>query len=386
MPIADSRKAFEEFGGPPSEEGDRIAFVEWMVQDWIVPRFGRTVMEEFLRRRSSLTEEQAQRLRAWSQSFTGLHEIQDVSPGQGITVKNLLTGEEVFVTDVSASKIGARGDTLLVRVVETERGREFGGTALRIPREHLGALRGWMEKERSAAGLSWPEYMKRNLPLIRKHAVEIADNWIANLDLRNNDGEAVLFSNAVFRVMDETAFVDGMNAFPELQYDTNNQAWVWLRGPEDEQVVQAIIRRAGDQVRLECNSKERLARGKDLLVTIAGARLRHLRDEFTTTESIKRAVRENRRLRPRAPNDIPPEVEQAVLEKILDQHYDKWIDMPLPALDGETPRAAVNDPEGRRKVIAVMRELEDLQEADRRKGGPSYEFTRVREALGLDEE
>ncbi len=53
------------------------------------------------------------------------------------------------------------------------------------------------------------------------------------------------------------------------------------------------------------------------------------------------------------PADVPPEV-QAVLREYQRQYEEAWIDMPILALDGMTPRDAMDDPTRREDVERVL--------------------------------
>src|SRR5207244_2114618 len=59
-----------------------------------------------------------------------------------------------------------------------------------------------------------------------------------------------------------------------------------------------------------------------------------------------------------------PEV-QAALRETLRRHYHSWPDEQLPALGGRTPREAVQDPDGREAVQALLRQFErDMKRQD----------------------
>jgi hypothetical protein len=87
--------------------------------------------------------------------------------------------------------------------------------------------------------------------------------------------------------------------------------------------------------------------------------LRHLDDDFTSWQSAMR----DRETSPAAPkaSTLPPEMEREVVRKFLDEHYTKWLDMPLPALDGQTPREAVATANGRERVVELLKSLENSE-------------------------
>lgn len=56
------------------------------------------------------------------------------------------------------------------------------------------------------------------------------------------------------------------------------------------------------------------------------------------------------------PAERSPE-EQAVIREFKEDHYRKWLDMPIPALAGKTPRAAARSAKSRRELDLLLREM-----------------------------
>jgi hypothetical protein len=69
---------------------------------------------------------------------------------------------------------------------------------------------------------------------------------------------------------------------------------------------------------------------------------------------------------------------------VYDEHYRGWLDEPIPALDGKTPREAVRTKRGRERVAELLREIENMGERDRLEGRPAYDPGWMWEELGLD--
>ncbi|HEX4825381.1 MAG TPA: MbcA/ParS/Xre antitoxin family protein [Candidatus Polarisedimenticolaceae bacterium] len=77
----------------------------------------------------------------------------------------------------------------------------------------------------------------------------------------------------------------------------------------------------------------------------------------------------------------PAEVRAAIAEMNA-THYATWPDAPLPALDGQTPRTALQTEDGRQRVEALLTAFEESQGSDRPRA-PDYDFNQLRAALGL---
>jgi len=103
----------------------------------------------------------------------------------------------------------------------------------------------------------------------------------------------------------------------------------------------------------------------------------------TRYEDVKQAVRRHSRETP-ASSDIPPDVAAEITAQFYDEHYRKWLDMPLPALRGRTPREAASVPTARTKLVSLLKAMENTSERERREGRAAYDFTWMWGELGLE--
>jgi hypothetical protein len=76
-----------------------------------------------------------------------------------------------------------------------------------------------------------------------------------------------------------------------------------------------------------------------------------------------------------------PELEQLVLDHKR-RHYADWVDQPLPALGGHTPRQAARTAAGRAAVDALMKDMESHEQ--RATPRAAFDFSPLRRELGLE--
>jgi hypothetical protein len=186
----------------------------------------------------------------------------------------------------------------------------------------------------------------------------------------------VEFRAATYKVEDEAAVREALRAVPELA--TDDDGFVWTEPAEDQEqrrTLGSIVIGRG-KLTLECMSRERLKRGRKLIESRAGKLV-----QFTSEREVSSVPDAGEGKKPAA--GIPPEVQRAVALKVKAQHYSTWADVPLPALDGISPREAVKTPEGRRKVEELLRTMENGEARERKRGGAAFDFTPIRESLGL---
>jgi hypothetical protein len=107
------------------------------------------------------------------------------------------------------------------------------------------------------------------------------------------DGEELLLSKAVYKILDEAMAIASLDLCGDFTDDSPEDgqggSFVWLNA---QKTILGHIRMKSGELTLECNSRERLKRGKLLISDAAGKSLRHLRDEFTTQKEIKRQMKE----------------------------------------------------------------------------------------------
>ena len=306
--------------------------------------------------------------------------MQDTSPGKGVTLLDLIFGNTIFVHDVSMSTRLVRWDGVLTRVVPGERGLELTGIGMVVAPHNLDTLREWMEQDREESGVEWRAYLKGNWPRIRQQAYAVTSDAVRHLRLANTDGEELLISKSVYKVSDGNAVRDALRSRPEMDEDPAGGRFVWLN---EKKTILGNIKVTDDELMFEANSRQRLDRGNQLLIDIAGAWIQHVRDEFMTQKELKRQAMESAG-KPSAPSTIPREVQQEFMERYLADHYGKWPDEPLPALGGKTPREAVKTEKGRLQVADVLKSIENSEERKRLEGDPFYDIGPLRRALGIE--
>jgi Protein of unknown function (DUF2384) len=377
---------FGESLGAPPDDADRAPFIEWLIYDYVAPRLGRTLIEEFLaRNRRQLTARECELLERWSRSRYSLFEVQRVEPEKGIEIKDLLTGEVVFAHDVSASRQAARWDCVLFRVEEADDGMELSGVGISVPRPQSAPLREWILADQKSSGLPWSRYLRANSHRLRGKALELGERAIRSLKVVSAEGDPLVFSKAIYKVLDEAALTRALESSEVLDRRDPSEGWFdWFETPakpDGSRRVLGALRVEGGRLVLEANSRERLGRGRELVERLAGAAVSHQGDEFTGLEA---AMRKPKRTGPKPESGIPPEVERELIQKVMAEHYRTWPDTPLPALGGKTPRQAVATAEGRAQVADLLKLFENGEERNRREGRAWFDVSGLKAELQIE--
>jgi tetratricopeptide (TPR) repeat protein len=384
-------EALAAFAGPAptddvAEDMARVEFLDWITHDYVAPRLGGTLIEEFLRRApGGLAAGDRHMLEEWQRSRYSLFEVQEVRQGSGVQVRDLLAGGEFFVHDVSSSNHMARWDCCLARSEATGGRVMFSGIARMVPPHAVGPLQEWAGAARRRSGLSWDPFLRANSHKLRQKASELVRKATDALQVVSFEGDPLVFSRSVYEVVDDGALRTALDGSDPLEKEDDPGAYVWLSEENAESGGRRVfghLRIAGGRLTLECSTRQRLERGKELLRGLAGAALRHKGDEFQSWESAMKSARKSS-IKPAA-SSLPPEAEHELVQKVLAEHYRKWPDMPLPALDGKTPREAAATSEGRSQLVELLKTFENGEERNRREGRAWYDIGLLKAELGIE--
>jgi len=186
------------------------------------------------------------------------------------------------------------------------------------------------------------------------------------------EGDEIVLCRTVFDVHDRAAAEATLVNHPELERQDDG-SYAWLA----EKADQAGFRRGfgtfvleKGRVALETVSRQRAERGRALLEAAAGPAVSY---RATSHENVQRALERRPARRARPEDEVPPEAAE-IVQTFYDRHYRAWLDEPLPALDGRTPREAASLKSARPKVIALLKEMENLSARERLAGRPAYDF------------
>jgi hypothetical protein len=395
-----SRSDFKEatslyFGLHPEKvdaefEGDRMGwFFEWCFHDFRPRSTGKTLIEECLRRRAgSLSAEERELLEAWREARFGIWEVQSVRKGEGVELKDWFEGDRFFVHDVSSSRSMMQWDCVLSRIYRSEGSWYFAGNGYGVPRNLVGRLTEQVERESRESGQSAAAFVRANSH--RWHSVvdELCRRQLDDLRVVNAEGDDLEPSTAEYRVEDEAAVAAALSRAKQFEAPKDNapgeHSFAWLEKAEGPRRSYGNIEIRGGRLRLECNSQKRLAIGRQLVEKHAGTWLRHERDTVQPQDALKQEAYESSIRNPEEkPSGLPPDEERELLLKLKTEYYARWVDEPVPALGGQTPREAARSQTGRRALEDLLRLMENSEARGGSKGQPVFDFSQVRKTLGM---
>ncbi len=355
--------------------------------------------KRFLRtRRDRLTAEERKFIELSCAAQFSFLKVLDVLQEQGMSTEDMLTGERLFIQDVSASRTAFDGMIIFARVIKaSEETAILAGTGITaLPpsftddiidlRDHIRKGMESLRKESQAGRMkiSLPEIAAINV--LKDYDLEIRERYHLLAEsvrhpappiMQNTDGEDIVPLRLVFEftvkpreALDKLATLcDGETSEQLLKmgdpaFDSSGELqsiefpWVVKRPANAvmNNTVNGRLSIMGNELSIEVNSRERadaiqrkIKRRLGKNVTLRG--MEELQPELPGASPLSQlSEAEQQELM------NSPEVRQQI-EAMSQQHWAQWLDDSLPALRGKTPREAARTPEGRERLEALFDEF-----------------------------
>ena len=341
-------------------QGVLAACMAWSILDYRPNKVSKTHAERMLAK--GLPEVEAILLRARMEacptlyrvaghnSKAGTIDLEDVLLGGSVTVHDQLLSENIENNLFFAARVFPAGRFHFVELAGPPLGAGMGLEAVEFLRR---------------CGMEFtPEGLRRNAHMFG-WLWGWMDEWQATRKptrLCNTDGEEFLWHTASFSVANPDEIRKVLMQREDIEYDEGADELVWSKaaGPDSRVMGDTItlgrMEFVGDELVVTVNSAKRFALARQWLEKVPGVVFRNVTTRCWNEAEKDRPMDE--RIAKPEPVEMTPELNAAVQE-MMDRHYTAWIDMPLPALGGKTPRQACRTQDGRQQVIMLIRTMPD---------------------------
>jgi len=355
---------------------------------------GRLVVDRFLEERGShLFEGEKLYLRTLRASSMRLYEIEDSRAGESLTLRDVIEGDRVTVQERSGSRSLRRFEWIAARVVHAgASGKPELEGLLQIPDYFHPTFRDWLRKNRddylaARPGAAVESFYKTMPPAFHElWAGAILEPYVP--ELANTDGEKLVATQVLFDILDHQAVAAALDKTDGLSRHAGEDfVWHWSgKNVKGEEVALGQFRVRGDSLGLTANSLARGERGRALVEEAAGSAIRH---RGATHEDMRRRVQqslreENEPLGQR--EEVPPEIQEALVLDHMGRYYRKWLDESVPALEGRTPREAAKDKALRPRLVDLLHDLDLMYQRSLAMRAPAYDPSWIWSELALENE
>lgn len=322
--------------------------------------------------------EQAEHLRQLGELPLRLYEVTEVVPGKGFRARDMLrrkAANPVFVQERAGSRQLRVWDTLGLRLMEIGGHLELSGAIYPLPREYAS----WMREETGRRRMPSERYARK-----REIGHWIVDLWLQSIAEQAEpprlmdaaSGGPMLFVTEHYRVLDWDALMERLARQPDVEADEDG----WHRvQPLKENAFRSLVaigREGKDRLTLFTKSREAADAQKQWFEQVAGASVSFLCRECVDPVA---ALTGRESVGPLAER-VPVSEEAKIIREVKQRHYENWINEKLPALDGLSPREAIRTDEGRRKVVDLLKSMENREASL----DDSFDFSFIWRALGLE--
>ena len=397
--------ASELFWGEESDEDGPIElgedqmwlgglFAEWCWFDFVSENGG-TLAENVLDKHGSAFTPGGRRFVEACVAFpVRLTQVVSVNPGQSVVLRDLLDRSQQYdVRDRVGSEDLVTHDVLAARLVRYGDGPWIiEGTPCRLTVDDRDRLL---------------PHIKRALRKLREHdpdtppaidrmlvSVSIAQFVVDRVlnseapQLRTTDGDVISPSAIVFEVLNGDSVRHALDDAPDFEGEPAQQGqreeYVWFDDAANNESGRRVLAHAvltGRQLRVETLSIERAARALARMAPLLGEAVKFAGLANESLEATKEMMALGS---PPTGPTIPPAVAAAVERDWYEHHYREWLDQPVPALGGRTPRDAAKVRHLRGRLRTLVEGIEN-QAARLDREGRGFDVSWLREELGLVE-
>ena len=393
--------------------GDQADSVLWacVIEDFLASDLDnrRNIVDDYLKRRGWRESVPNKRyLASLRSSVMSLYEVSDIVRDQSFLARDLLRGgEPVRISEKSATHSLTQWDRLAARVVKVGPRFEMAGGALvfshelsEAAREDFAALRKKMHAEAAKLFGQGPDdrevdQFTLDTEILRYSAFLFTRIWLDDVlgqvvdprspTLRNSDGDEIAFTTVRYplkETCDRKALEGALTTLPDFRRAGDN-LWNWSAGaapatgkaPEGDQtlvstfsdgsVSMGYVELEAEALKLEANSPQRAQRARALLDPVIGPFVGPPVVESKTAAEIMASPPPDEDQAPSS--GLSPDEERAIMHETLERHYRGLLDLPVPVLGNVSPREATKTEEGRERLVAWLKFLENataLQDAD----------------------
>lgn len=303
------------------------AYLEWFLFNYRTRGGARTVAERLMDQHKLGGVETAL-LQARAAASLCIGRVASIDPGASLEFENVLTGECTTVHDAAMSMSAVEGLGLILRLYPAGEWTLVHVAGPPVPPMLIGQLVQAVE----ARGIRIVDGLLEG-DLHRLGELFDAPELSPQMPTSNTDGEALEPLVVTFGVSDGLDLASILEGLSDIVEESDTE-WTWLvQRPGDlafrNGVVMGHLELIGQELLIEVNSRERAERATEMLGSIDGLSFERVGESAPSEPGSVPGF-------PGDSSELHAEVERLVHEQAI-----AWLDEPVPALEGMTPREAV---------------------------------------------
>lgn len=373
-------------------------FLSWYSLHFVTDEYDKTFPELYLdRRKNQLSALEREILQSYSRSVLSVYEVQRVEPGKGVEIRDIFADRAFVLMDASAAKTLCKWDLLYGGLIEIRGYQLLGGMPITvIPQKlrrfiELNLLEIYNEERENYR--NFRDYLKRASAEI----CALVENAVRNVERPDvpTDPEADKSSltSLLYRVDDYSAFLDTIERSPVFAASEPRKPgtslpakvlrfyWLQREGAKGSlQSAPGVLFLKRESLVVQCTSAKRAETLRGILDKMFGAAIAYRTTVHKSVEKPAEAAL------PEKSTGSPEGV--SIGRETTSRPFENWIDEKISAIGNITPREAVKTPEGKRRLIDLLKEFENQNERALRRGLKGqdtifFPVEQIRKELGL---
>jgi hypothetical protein len=360
-------------------------FFDWFIYDFKLIDIGKSVIELFYEQKGdSLSNFEKSILRDWLNSTFSYFDVEQVATNEGCYIRDIFTNEAIFVTDNSASKQVKISDLIGARLITTDKNTYFSGVISVYPQTFKSFIIDFYNREfkefKKTFGkkTSHYDFLKNWGFLIGNYLEHILEHS----RFLTPDGAELVFARADYSFVDFNLVVSKIREVKTIQEISggSDELRVFVLSNIEKKNVNTIIEVEVGKLAIQAHSIDFLNRAKTFIEKQLKGLISHKGDSTKHPDSL---IKDNSLVAAKQKKLPFGARNKKEMDRILDEYYDDWIDEPIDALNGKSPREALKTKYGRNQLISILSELERLYQHAKKIGEPYYDIKKLRNKLKL---
>ena len=364
-------------------------FMEWLIFDHLIDVDNdKTLIDLYMEKNKKLSLDEHRVLTMMKNSVISLYEVQEVFPEKGLLLKDLLMGGEYDVREKSATRSVRKWDIFASRLLLVDSSYIMSGSVyayhMKNKKEILDDIHAEFEDYKEEyPDASMDDFLKHNSENFNFYWYDLIQNPTP-INLHTTSGEPMLISKALFEIKNKEVVMHGLPKIKGFEQGKDSYTWYDKRDKEGSATILGRAEIKDNKLILESDSKQRLDKGKKLILEALSDAVVHKVDTFQDPMEAMKSYKESSTDEP--VNELPMEIQQQIYTKFMQGLYEKWLQEKIPVLDGRTPMQAIKTEEGRKKVIELLKSIENSEEHNKKKGRPFHDISWMWERLKIERE
>jgi hypothetical protein len=360
-------------------------FFDWFIYDFKLIDIGTSVIKLFYEQEAdSLSNFEKSILRDWLNSTFSYFDVEGVAINEGCNIRDIFTNELKFVTDNSASKQAKISDIIGARLITADQNTFFSGVISVYPQTFKSIILDFYNREfkefKKTFGKksSHHDFLKDWGFLIGNYL----DHIMEHSRFLTPDGDELVFARADYSFVDFNLVVLKIGEIKSIQEISggSDELRVFVLSHMGKKNTNTVIEVEVGKLAIQAHSVDSLNRAKALIEKKLKGLISHKGDSTKHPDSLINRDSLVTAKQKKLPFGVRNKKE---MDRILDEYYDDWIDEPIDALNGKSPREALKTKYGRDKLVSILSELERLYQHAKKMGEPYYDIKKLRNKLKL---